>query len=81
MKNKARRHHRENQKKKAQDPAAAAAIADSPSSTPTEPGAKALKKKTPRKCANCGQMGHIKTNKKYCDTCSLTVGPLAKFRR
>lgn len=24
---------------------------------------------TTRKCANCGQMGHIKTNKKYCATC------------
>lgn len=22
---------------------------------------------TTRKCANCGQAGHIKTNKKYCD--------------
>ena len=24
---------------------------------------------TARKCANCGQVGHIKTNKKYCPNC------------
>jgi transcription initiation factor TFIID subunit 1, fungi type len=39
----------------------------SPSSTP----APSIEKPTgtTRKCANCGQAGHIKTNKKYCPDC------------
>ena len=76
MRNKARRELRENQKKKLNDPTAAAI---SPSSTP----APATEKQTgtTRKCANCGQAGHIKTNKKYCYTCSLTFGSFSKSRR
>lgn len=40
------------------------ASAGSPSATP----APTIEKPTgtTRKCANCGQTGHIKTNKKYC---------------
>lgn len=44
--------------------------ADSPIS-PQSPTAAPLPKAigTQRKCANCGQVGHIKTNKKYCISC------------
>ncbi|KAH8724552.1 hypothetical protein GQ44DRAFT_708389 [Phaeosphaeriaceae sp. PMI808] len=31
---------------------------------------------TPRKCANCGEVGHIKTNKKYIKTTSFSLLPL-----
>jgi transcription initiation factor TFIID subunit 1 len=60
--NKERRHARE----KAKAPRASAvetANAGSPS-TPTQSIEKPTG--TTRKCANCGQAGHIKTNKKYC---------------
>jgi hypothetical protein len=70
LRNKERRLARENQKKKksGQQPED---IAGSPSSTP----APSIEKPTgtTRKCANCGQAGHIKTNKKY--YCSLHVPP------
>lgn len=58
--NKERRHAREKQKGIIHTDADGA----SPSSTP----AKSVEKPTgtTRKCANCGQAGHIKTNKKYC---------------
>jgi transcription initiation factor TFIID subunit 1, fungi type len=39
----------------------------SPSSTPAPTTEKPTG--TTRKCANCGQAGHIKTNKKYCPNC------------
>ncbi|KAK6503275.1 hypothetical protein TWF481_008304 [Arthrobotrys musiformis] len=32
---------------------------------------------TTRKCANCGQVGHIKTNKKLCPMLNGTLGPKA----
>lgn len=35
---------------------------------------------TSRKCANCGQTGHIKTNKKYCSTCIYFLTPLRELR-
>jgi len=31
---------------------------------------------TQRKCANCGQVGHIKTNKKLCPLCEYLLLPL-----
>ena len=31
---------------------------------------------TPRKCANCGEVGHIKTNKKCDKTVSFTTAPV-----
>lgn len=62
--NKERRHARERQKgiihKASLEPDAA-----SPSATPA-PMAAEKPTGTTRKCANCGQAGHIKTNKKYC---------------
>ena len=68
--NKERRLARENQKKKYQgrsfsiDPKED--DAGSRSATPTPVVEKPTG--TIRKCANCGQVGHIKTNKKYCPT-------------
>ena len=40
---------------------------DSPSCTPAPSIERPVG--TTRKCANCGQAGHIKTNKKYCPSC------------
>ncbi|OAA62283.1 transcription factor TFIID complex [Cordyceps fumosorosea ARSEF 2679] len=57
-KNKARRQAREQQKELHQK--AAAGDAGSPST-----GGDRVLTGTTRKCANCGQVGHIKTNKKY----------------
>lgn len=57
-KNKARRQAREQQKELHQK--ASAGDAGSPG-----PGAEKIPTGTTRKCANCGQVGHIKTNKKY----------------
>src|SRR5437667_8039463 len=34
---------------------------------------------TQRKCANCGQVGHIKTNKKYVSHCSYPLNFLFLF--
>jgi len=45
------------------------APAGSPSAAPTPSIEKTVTGGTTRKCANCGQMGHIKTNKKYCANC------------
>jgi hypothetical protein len=53
--------------------------AASPSSTPAPAAEKSAG--TTRKCANCGQIGHIKTNKKYCDTCLSLKLPERKARR
>jgi transcription initiation factor TFIID subunit 1, fungi type len=47
--------------------------AGSPSATPA-PAEKPTG--TTRKCANCGQAGHIKTNKKYCNDCAPDLTPL-----
>lgn len=68
--NKERRIAREKQKEKATkrestlDPEAAG----SPSVSMTPSNDKPTG--TTRKCANCGQTGHIKTNKKYCLNCA-----------
>jgi hypothetical protein len=47
--------------------------APSPADTAMSPddaaGGKQQPQGTQRKCANCGQVGHIKTNKKYSRTC------------
>ncbi|RQM08383.1 hypothetical protein DH86_00002630 [Scytalidium sp. 3C] len=70
--NKERRHAREKQKgifrasSEAQDGA-------SPSATPAQSVEKPTG--TTRKCANCGQMGHIKTNKKLCPMLNGTMKP------
>jgi len=68
--NRERRHAREKQKGKVTNARASTNEPEnalSPSSTP----APSLEKPTgtTRKCANCGQAGHIKTNKKYCPNC------------
>lgn len=55
-KNKARRQAREQQKELHQKASAGDA---------GSPGADKIPTGTTRKCANCGQVGHIKTNKKY----------------
>lgn len=81
LKNQDRRQVREKQgkgKKKgatatANGNAAAAAAAASPDAS----GDKALGGTT-RKCANCGQVGHIKTNKRYwhhCPHCHSILNP------
>lgn len=57
-KNKERRHQREKQKKQAKG------ITDPAGGSP-EPSVEGKAAGTTRKCANCGQVGHIKTNKKY----------------
>ena len=38
-------------------------------------GGKPQPQGTQRKCANCGQVGHIKTNKKYSPTCPVCKIP------
>jgi hypothetical protein len=64
-------------------------IAPSPADTDMPPddtvGGKPQPQGTQRKCANCGQVGHIKTNKKYgpaCPMCKIPYGlkpsPLAQ---
>lgn len=59
--NKERRHAREKQKGIFR--ASAERDTTDPNATPA-PAEKPIG--TTRKCANCGQAGHIKTNKKYC---------------
>jgi hypothetical protein len=61
--NKERRHAREKQKGLIKAGNVETGEAASPSATP---GAVEKPTGTTRKCANCGQAGHIKTNKKYC---------------
>lgn len=71
--NKERRHAREKQKgiyKEEVNPNDAA----SPSSTPV-PSTESKPTGTTRKCANCGQAGHIKTNKKLCPMLNGTMKP------
>ncbi|KAI5467624.1 hypothetical protein BGZ63DRAFT_371701 [Mariannaea sp. PMI_226] len=66
-KNKARRQAREQQKELHQK--ANAGDAASPNAT----GADKIPTGTTRKCANCGQVGHIKTNKKLCPLLNGTM--------
>lgn len=81
QRNKERRLAREKMKKRQSgqlQPAAAddTAAAGSPSA---EPKQSVEKTGTTRKCANCGQAGHIKTNKKYlCPACTLVEKSKAK---
>ncbi|KAI1267677.1 hypothetical protein F5Y18DRAFT_424810 [Xylariaceae sp. FL1019] len=66
LKNQDRRQVREKQgkgKKKKSEVAAASAASPDPSGDKASVG-------TTRKCANCGQVGHIKTNKRYWHHCS-----------
>ncbi|UKZ65513.1 uncharacterized protein TrAtP1_006712 [Trichoderma atroviride] len=63
-KNKARRQAREQQKELHQK----ASTGDAGS-----PGADKIPTGTTRKCANCGQVGHIKTNKKLCPLLNGTM--------
>lgn len=65
-KNKERRKKREKQKKLQQKMRDGGAAGDEGSPEPTTEKVTG----TTRKCANCGQVGHIKTNKKYVCPCS-----------
>jgi transcription initiation factor TFIID subunit 1, fungi type len=66
--NKERRHAREKQKGTFRGSVDRDMGAASPSATPAPSVEKPTG--TTRKCANCGQAGHIKTNKKYyCPNC------------
>ena len=65
--NKERRHAREKQKGTFRPPVDGDTAA-SPSAILTPSVEKPVG--TTRKCANCGQAGHIKTNKKYCPICT-----------
>jgi len=69
-KNKARRQAREQQKGLHTKTNAAAGDAGSPAPTP---GSDKVATGTTRKCANCGQVGHIKTNKKLCPMLNGTM--------
>jgi hypothetical protein len=64
--NKERRHAREKQKGIFR-----ASIEPDNTGSPSATPAPTIEKPTgtTRKCANCGQAGHIKTNKKYCSNC------------
>lgn len=42
------------------------AMSPADAASPSTPGANGPKQATTRKCANCGQAGHIRTNKKLC---------------
>ena len=67
--NKERRHVREKQKGIYKAPEGSAADGTPAPGTPAE----STPKGTTRKCANCGQMGHIKTNKKLCPMLNGTM--------
>ncbi|SPQ18346.1 2a769c31-9f11-46cb-8c05-4e704b4ae7f5 [Thermothielavioides terrestris] len=67
-KNKERRKKREKQKKLQQRMRDGGAVDDDDEGSP-EPSTEKVTGTT-RKCANCGQVGHIKTNKKYVCPCS-----------
>jgi len=69
-KNKERRKKREKQKK-LQAKIAGVGIPGADDGSP-EPSTEKVTGTT-RKCANCGQIGHIKTNKKYCPNCTKSV--------
>ncbi|RKF75818.1 putative transcription initiation factor TFIID 111 kDa subunit [Golovinomyces cichoracearum] len=71
-KNRVRRHVREKQKGRINTPQATSpGSGGSPSSAPT-PSIE-TSTGTTRKCANCGQAGHIKTNKKLCPMLNGTM--------
>lgn len=63
-KNKERRHIRDRQKGKV-GPESAPGTPGSPNG-PSLPGSNSKAAGTQRRCANCGQVGHIRTNKKLC---------------
>ena len=64
--NRERRKAREKQKRGKSLGTDIAASAASPEGSATPAAAVEKATGTTRKCANCGQAGHIKTNKKYC---------------
>jgi transcription initiation factor TFIID subunit 1 len=66
-KNQERRHKREKQKKMVQKTTGQAGNDNGGEGSPEPTIEKGTG--TTRKCANCGQVGHIKTNKK-CDKCN-----------
>ncbi|PGH04653.1 hypothetical protein AJ80_08487 [Polytolypa hystricis UAMH7299] len=70
QRNKERRHAREKQKGITSDSVDSPGAANSPSAGPAP-----AKGGTQRKCANCGQVGHIKTNKKLCPLLNGTMKP------
>jgi hypothetical protein len=69
--NKDRRHAREKQKGIFRGSTEREMTAASPSATPAPSVEKPTG--TTRKCANCGQAGHIKTNKKYFFHCFQSI--------
>ncbi|WPH00041.1 putative transcription initiation factor tfiid 111 kda [Acrodontium crateriforme] len=87
--NRDRRFARENAKRRvagspmADSPAAGQSDIDGPPSAiegstpvnPAKPGRGRNKDGTARKCANCGQVGHIKTNRKLCPMLNGTMKP------
>ncbi|KAL1956512.1 hypothetical protein VTO42DRAFT_7075 [Malbranchea cinnamomea] len=75
QRNKDRRHAREKQKGLLGEGGEMSPNnASSPAATPGATG-KAAGTGTQRKCANCGQVGHIKTNKKLCPLLNGTMRP------
>jgi len=70
-KNRERRHAREKQKGVAADSSAGGAA--SPNGDPQTAATGKQQQATQRKCANCGQVGHIKTNKKLCPLLNGTI--------
>lgn len=69
--NKDRRHAREKQKSKQSMAGQQILNPDSPGPSGSPISSIEKPSGTTRKCANCGQTGHIKTNKKYCPQCQL----------
>ncbi|QSZ29582.1 hypothetical protein DSL72_004098 [Monilinia vaccinii-corymbosi] len=69
--NKDRRHAREKQKSKQSMAGQQLLNPDSPGPSGSPISSIEKPSGTTRKCANCGQTGHIKTNKKYCPQCRL----------
>jgi transcription initiation factor TFIID subunit 1, fungi type len=89
-KNKARRQAREQQKElhqRAGNGTATGGGSGGGDAGSPQPGSgdKVIATGTTRKCANCGQVGHIKTNKKYECPCTLPTTsfslPLVATRR
>ncbi|KAK3722211.1 hypothetical protein LTR37_002644 [Vermiconidia calcicola] len=71
-----RRVAREKQKgKHAASPAAGSPGPSDPDGTTPQKGRGRNKDGTARKCANCGQVGHIKTNRKLCPMLNGTMKP------
>ena len=90
-KNKARRQAREQQKELHQRAGAGPGPSGGDAGSPQANGGdKVVPTGTSRKCANCGQVGHIKTNKKLCpllngtmtaDTGSADHGGFGSYKR